>query len=157
MLPQRGQTGDWDGAGVGDGSGAAAFCGAIFRAAGYVELTEACNAIGHCPTGSAVITPGFRLKAKYIIHTVGPVWHNGDYQEAQALYQCYQTSLTLVMEYECHSIGFPLISAGIYGYPIMLAWMIAIRACRDYMQDHLNSGLQITFCVLDEILKDYIK
>lgn len=125
-------------------------CGAIFRAAGYAELTEACDAIGHCPTGSAVITPGFRLKAKYIIHAVGPVWHGGDYQEPQALYQCYQASLKLAMEYGCHSIGFPLISAGIYGYPIMLAWMIAIRACRDYTQDHVNSELQITFCVLDD-------
>ena len=92
-------------------------CGAIFSYAGRRQLTEACDAIGYCPTGKAVITPGFDLKAKYIIHAVGPVWHGGLNHEAENLYSCYQESLDRASENDCHSIGFPLISAGIFGYP----------------------------------------
>ena len=125
-------------------------CGAIFRDAGYTELTEACDAIGHCPTGSAVITPGFRLKAKYIIHAVGPIWYGGDHGEPEKLYSCYQKSLELAMENGCHSIGFPLISAGIYGYPKAEAWAVAIQACRDFLGKHPDYHIQITFCVLDD-------
>ena len=88
-------------------------CGAIFRAAGARELQAACDKIGHCPTGSAVITPGFGLKAKYVIHAVGPIWQGGNNDEPQYLYGCYQASLDRAAEYNCHSIGFPLISSGI--------------------------------------------
>lgn len=125
-------------------------CGAIFRDAGYAELTEACDAIGHCPTGSAVITPGFRLKAKYIIHAVGPIWYGGGHQEPQKLYGCYLKSLELALEHDCHSIGFPLISAGIYGYPKEKAWRKAIQACRDFIEKHPEYEIRITFCVLDD-------
>ena len=92
-------------------------CGAIFEAAGYQKLQDACNKIGHCPTGGAVITPGFALNAKYIVHAVGPVWHDGNHREPQDLYRCYRESLNRAKENDCHSIGFPLISAGIFGYP----------------------------------------
>lgn len=129
-------------------------CGAIFRDAGYAELTEACDAIGGCPTGSAVITPGFRLKAKYIIHAVGPIWYGGDHREPENLYSCYQKSLELAMENGCHSIGFPLISAGIYGYPKEQAWRGAIQACRDFLEVHPDYDIQITFCVLDDAIME---
>ena len=129
-------------------------CGAIFRDAGYAELTEACDAIGGCPTGSAVMTPGFRLKAKYIIHAVGPIWCGGDRGEPENLYSCYQQSLKLAMEHDCHSIGFPLISAGIYGYPKDQAWRVAIQACGDFLEAHPDYDIQITFCVLDDAIME---
>ena len=90
-------------------------CGAIFAAAGYGELDRACRAIGGCPTGQAVLTPGFALPAKYIIHTAGPIWHGGGQGEAKLLRSCYDTSLRLAWDQGCRSIAFPLISAGIYG------------------------------------------
>lgn len=98
----------WAGGGV---------CGAIFKEAGYNELTDACTKIGHCDTGNAVITPGFQLKAKYIIHAVGPQWHGGSHNKEHLLRKCYQTALLLARDNGCKSIGFPLISSGIYGYP----------------------------------------
>ena len=131
----------WAGGGV---------CGAIFRAAGHDKLQKACNAIGHCDTGSAVITPGFDLKAKYIIHAVGPVWHGGNCGEADQLYSAYQKSLELAVENKCQSIGFPLISAGIFGYPLEKAWQQAIFACRDFLAKNPENNLHIVFAVLDE-------
>lgn len=92
----------WAGGGV---------CGAIFRAASHDQLQAACAAVGHCDTGSAVITPGFRSKAKYIIHAVGPRWYGGHNQEPQLLYSAYIRALELATENGCHSIAFPLISA----------------------------------------------
>ena len=89
-------------------------CGAIFRAAGYEELQKACDEIGHCDTGSAVITPSFGTKAKYIIHAVGPIWHGGNSGEPQKLYDCYRNALLLAKENGIHSICFPLISTGVY-------------------------------------------
>ena len=101
-------TGLWEGGGV---------CGYIFRDAGSREMTEACNKIGHCEEGSAVITPGFKLPAKYVIHAVGPRWSGGNNNEPKLLYSAYMQSLLLAKENNLHSIGFPLISAGIFGYP----------------------------------------
>lgn len=129
-------------------------CGAIFEAAGYEEMTGACRAIGHCDTGDAVITPGFALRARYVIHAVGPVWRGGTAGEPQQLYRCYQRSMTLAVEHDCHSIGFPLISAGIFGYPKEKAWHEALRACRDFHKAHPNGSLAVTFAVLNgEILR----
>lgn len=129
-------------------------CGAVFHAAGYDEMQNACDRIGHCDTGRAVITPGFRLKAKYVVHAVGPIWQGGTYRESEMLYSCYRESLRLALQYGCHSIGFPLISAGIYGCPPGAAWTSAIRACRDFLAEHANRDLEIIFAVLDEeILK----
>ena len=131
----------WAGGGV---------CGAIFRAAGHDRLQAACNAIGHCDTGSAVITPGFDLKAGYIIHAVGPVWRGGGYNEPQLLYSAYRRSLELAIENGCHSIGFPLISAGIFGYPKDKAWRTAIESCYDLFRDHPDADMKVIFAVLDD-------
>lgn len=131
----------WAGSGV---------CGAIFDAAGYDKLERACQAIGHCDTGSAVITLGFALKAKYIIHAVGPVWNGGQFQEAEKLYNCYRCSLELAKENNCHSIGFPLISSGIFGYPQKEAWEIAIQACFDFINANTSYEMNIVFAVLSD-------
>ena len=129
-------------------------CGAIFKAAGASELQAACNAIGHCPTGGAVITPGFALKAKYIVHAVGPIWHDGNHHEPQDLYSCYRESLNRAKENGCHSIGFPLISAGIFGYPKDKAWRKALQSCSDWITKNPDYDIQIVFAVLDhEILE----
>lgn len=135
----------WAGGGV---------CGAIFQAAGYEQLQDACNKIGHCDTGSAVITPGFRLKAKYIIHAVGPRWKDGKHKEPEQLYGAYYKSLELAVANYCRSIGFPLISAGIFGYPVQGAWRQAINACSDFLDRHKDVTLDIVFAVLnDEIIE----
>ena len=106
-------------------------CGAIFRAAGARELQLACNKYGHCSTGSTVITPGFQLQAKYIVHAVGPRWQDGKHGEAGLLYSAYQTAMKLAYDKGCRSIAFPLISSGVYGYPEEQAWNVAIRAILD--------------------------
>lgn len=124
-------------------------CGAIFHSAGSDELEEACRRIGHCDTGSAVITPAFRIDARYIIHAVGPVWHGGGSGEAELLAGAYQSALDLCVEHDCHSIAFPLISAGIYGYPKEQAWDIALDTCRMFLDEHPDSDLEIVFAVVD--------
>ncbi len=131
----------WGGSGV---------CGAIFRDAGSAEMTKACNAIGGCKTGDAVITPGFRLPAKYVIHAVGPVWQGGEHDEPRLLYSAYEKSLILAKEKGLHSIGFPLISAGIYGYPKDKAWRKAIQACKDFIGNNPDHDIKIIFAVLDD-------
>ena len=129
-------------------------CGAIFKAAGYQKLQDACDKIGHCDTGSAVITPGFDLKARYVIHAVGPRWKDGEHKEPEQLYTAYYKALELAAENKCHSIGFPLISAGIFGYPLEQAWRRAFDACRDFLDKHPKAPLDIVFAVLsDEVFK----
>ena len=100
--------------------------GAIHRAAGP-DLLDECRAIGGCPTGEARITRGYRLPAKHVIHTVGPVWHGGDRGEAELLASCYRASLRLAVEHGIRSLAFPAISCGIYGYPVDAATRIAVR------------------------------
>lgn len=111
-------------------------CGAIFRAAGPRELQAACDEIGRCDTGSAVVTPGFRLPAKYVIHAVGPVWQGGSYGERGLLASCYTTSLRLAADLGCASVAFPLISSGIYGYPRAEAYQVAQDAIEGFLADH---------------------
>ncbi len=123
-------------------------CGAIFAAAGRGELQEACGRIGHCATGSAVITPGFALRSKYVIHAVGPRWRDGEHGEPRLLYGVYRRSLELACEHGCRSIGFPLISSGIFGYPVGLAWQVALQACRDFLDE--GHEIDIVFAVLNE-------
>lgn len=125
-------------------------CGAIFRAAGHHQLQMACDEIGHCPTGGAVITPGFALKAKYVVHAVGPIWHDGNHHEPQDLYSCYKESLDRAKENDCHSIGFPLISAGIFGYPKDKAWRKALQSCSDWIKNNPDYNIEIFFAVLDD-------
>ena len=125
-------------------------CGEIFRRAGYERLAAACRAIGHCETGSAVITPGFDLRAKYVIHAVGPIYAGGRHGEVRALYGAYCRALELAVENGCRSVAFPLISAGIFGYPTDQAWEVAIRACRDFLAGHGEYSIDIIFAVLND-------
>ncbi|WP_342672199.1 macro domain-containing protein [Sporosarcina ureilytica] len=110
--------------------------GAIFNAAGAAELQAACDEIGECPVGEAVMTDGFQLPAKKIIHTVGPIWQGGHANEATQLKNCYQNALTLAHANDLQSIAFPLISSGIYGYPIEEAFRIAGSTIREFLQEH---------------------
>lgn len=125
-------------------------CGAVFRAAGVSKMSAVCDAIGGCRTGNAVITPGFDLKAKYVIHAVGPIWRGGNSNEPNQLYSAYRESLTVARENGCHSIGFPLISAGIYGYPMDGAWRKALQACDDFIKANSDYEIDIVFAVLDD-------
>ena len=109
-------------------------CGAIHRAAGP-DLAEACEKIGFCPTGEARITPGFFLKARYVIHAVGPVWHGGVAGEPEKLAGAYRSSLQLAQEHQLKTIAFPAISTGIYGYPLDAATQIAVATTREFLKD----------------------
>lgn len=119
-------------------------CGAIHRAAGP-ELAEACAKIGHCPTGDARITPGFRLKAKYVIHAVGPVWHGGNMGEDRLLASAYRRSLELARDHGVRTIAFPAISTGVYGFPVPRAARIAVRTVAEFLA---RNGLpeKVIFC-----------
>ena len=125
-------------------------CGEIFREAGSELLTKECSAIGWCEAGEAVITPGFNLRAKYIIHTVGPVWHGGFHHELQKLYSCYGKSLLLAQENHCHSIVFPLLLTGVFNNPVGKAWKIALEACRNYLDDAGDYNMDICFAIADK-------
>ena len=111
-------------------------CGAIFRAAGLTELQAECQSIGFCETGQAVITSGYKLPAKFIIHTVGPVWQGGNQGEAALLAQSYASSLELARSRGILSIAFPLISSGIFGYPAQDALAIAKEAITAFLREH---------------------
>ncbi|MDR3204817.1 MAG: macro domain-containing protein [Deltaproteobacteria bacterium] len=118
-------------------------CGAIFKAAGAAEVTRECRAIGGCPTGGAVATKGYNLAAKYIIHTVGPVWSGGDKGEPKLLSDCYLNSLELAKQSNCRSIAFPLISSGIYGYPKDLAIEVALKAIAVFLKSELDFEVRL--------------
>ena len=111
-------------------------CGAIFAAAGYEQMDEACRAIGHCSVGGAVITPGFGLKARYVVHAVGPIWQGGGQNEPELLANAYRNAMQVAWDAGCRSIAFPLISSGIYGYPKEAAFRIAVDAIRDFLAGH---------------------
>lgn len=125
-------------------------CGAIFKAAGYAPLQEACDKIGHCPTGEAVITPAFHLNAKYIIHAVGPRWSGGNNGERKYLRRAFYNSLNLARDNGCHSIGFPLISTGIFGYPVDLAWKEALSVCLYFKMKNPDADMRIVFAIRDD-------
>jgi len=108
--------------------------GAIHRAAGP-ELLAECRLIGGCPTGEARITGAYRLHAKHVIHTVGPVWRGGKNGEAELLASCYRNSLALAAEHGVRSIAFPAISCGIYGYPVHEACAISVRETRAFLAE----------------------
>jgi len=109
--------------------------GAIHRAAGP-ELLEECRTLGGCETGEAKITRGYRLPARYVIHTVGPVWHGGEYGEKELLSACYLHSLELAAAYRCESVAFPMISAGAYGYPGDQAMAVAVETITRFLLEH---------------------
>lgn len=121
--------------------------GAIHKAAGP-RLLEECRNLGGCPTGEARITKGYELKARYVVHTVGPVWHGGSSGEAAKLESCYLQSLQLALANHVTSIAFPNISTGIYGYPREEAGRIAVGTVASFLK--LNSILKrVIFCCYD--------
>ena len=126
--------------------------GAIHRAGGP-KIMEACDGIrsrqGGCPTGQAVITTGGNLPAKYVIHTVGPIWHGGNADEPDLLASCYRESLSLALQHGIKTIAFPSISTGIYGYPTDKASVIALNAVKEFVEEH--AGIEeVRFVLFDD-------
>ena len=119
--------------------------GAIHRAAGP-ELLAECRALGGCLTGEARITRGYRLPAKHVIHTVGPVWGGGKRNEPDLLASCYRASLGLAHEHGLKTIAFPAISCGVYGYPLDQAVTIAVHASFDFLNEHQGIEKVIFAC-----------
>jgi O-acetyl-ADP-ribose deacetylase (regulator of RNase III) len=119
--------------------------GAVHRAAGP-DLLDECRQLGGCPTGEARITRGYRLAAKHVIHTVGPVWRGGSGGEAPQLRACYQNSLALAVGHDVETIAFPCISTGIYGYPLDAAADIAVTTTRAFLSGNDSGIREVTFC-----------
>jgi len=118
--------------------------GAIHRGGGPELLTE-CRTLGGCPTGEARLTKGYRLSARFVIHTVGPVWHGGSHNEDTLLAACYRNSLMLAADHQLRSIAFPSISTGVYRFPLERACRIAIREVRAFLAAHPLPE-QVIFC-----------
>ncbi|HVO02623.1 MAG TPA: O-acetyl-ADP-ribose deacetylase [Candidatus Cybelea sp.] len=127
-------------------------CGAIHRRAGP-ELARACAAIGRCPTGDVVLTPGFNLPAKHVIHAVGPVWQGGGSGESKLLAGCYRRSLELCRQHGLQGIAFPAISTGIFGYPLEAAAGIAVATVKDWLKENAVPDRAI-FCCFDQRTED---
>ena len=134
--------------------------GAIHRAAGR-ELYEACLKVPEvrpgvrCPTGEARITPGFKLPAKFVVHTVGPVYRDGLHGEPETLANCYRNSLALAAENGCRSVAFPCISTGVYGYPVEDAARIAVREVAEFLsrtesQRRSEGEMEVVFCCFSD-------
>jgi O-acetyl-ADP-ribose deacetylase (regulator of RNase III) len=128
--------------------------GAIHRAAGP-QLLEECRTLGGCPTGEAKITRGYNLPARFVIHTVGPVWSGGNRREPEILANCYHNSLRLAARNDIKSIAFPAISCGAYGYPIEQAAEIAFRTTRDFLAGDDRIDRVIFVLASDEIVRAY--
>lgn len=128
--------------------------GAIHRAAGPRLLAE-CRTLGGCATGQAKITQGYNLPTRYVIHTVGPVWSDGEHGEPALLASCYRECMALAKAHKIRSIAFPAISCGVYGFPVPLAAQIAIRTINECLKD--NQDLQTVYlvCFGDAVLKAY--
>jgi len=119
--------------------------GAIHRAAGP-ELVHECRLLGGCKTGDAKLTKGYRLHARFIIHTVGPVWRGGDSGEPELLASCYRRSMALAAAHGVRSIAFPGISTGIYGYPVEPAARLAVSTVREALADAASPVEEVVFC-----------
>jgi O-acetyl-ADP-ribose deacetylase (regulator of RNase III) len=121
--------------------------GAIHRAAGP-ELLAECRTLGGCPTGKAKITRGYRLPAKWVIHTVGPIWQDGEHGEDEQLASCYRNSLALAVEHDVRSIAFPAISTGVYRFPLERAAKIAVAEAARFLEDTTTIE-QVVFVCFD--------
>ena len=131
-------------------------CGAIFEKAGREDLRKACDAIGGCKTGYAVITPGFKLKAKYIIHAVGPIYR--DESSGKFLSMAYYNSLKVASDAGITSIAFPSISTGIYGFPKKPAAKLAFKAINDFFKDYPQSPIKkVIICLLGDTYDIFVK
>jgi len=128
--------------------------GAIHKAAGR-ELLAECRTLRGCATGEAKLTKGYQLPAKYVIHTVGPVWQGGTQGEAKLLASCYTSSLELAVQNEVNTIAFPAISCGVYGYPIEAATKIAIASALDFLRSHIFPKKIIFVCFSRSIYQAY--
>lgn len=128
--------------------------GAIHRAAGP-ELLAECRNIGGCPTGEARITRGYKLPAKWIIHTVGPIWRDGTRGESTLLASCYRNSLRLAVANQARTVAFPAISCGVYGYPINAAAQVAVDIIREFLANDTVTDEVTLCCFTDEIWQAY--
>ena len=124
--------------------------GAIHRAAGS-ELLDECMTLGGCPTGEAKITKGYKLTARFVIHTVGPVWHGGSEKEHIFLASCYRKCLELAAKNGCKSIAFPAISCGVYRFPVDQAATIAVREVADFLKKETSVDTVVFACSSDQI------
>ena len=130
--------------------------GAIHRAAGSQLLVE-CRQLRGCATGAAKITQGYNLPAKWVIHTVGPVWEGGDRGEDELLASCYRSSLTLAVQHEIKTIAFPAISTGVYCFPIDRAAQIAVREVRAFLSTHDSISQVILVCFSQSTCDRFLK
>ena len=130
--------------------------GAIHRAAGP-ELLAECRTLGGCKPGEAKITRGYRLPARFVIHTVGPIWHGGKHGEAETLANCYRNSLQVAVENGIKTIAFPAISCGAYGYPLQEAAQIAVKTTREFLTDEDKIDKVIFVLWSDEIYEAYLQ
>lgn len=130
-------------------------CGAIFNAAGASKLQKACNELAPIRTGEAVITPGFNLPARYVVHTAGPVYNSAAREESERLLRdSYTNSLKLAKENNLSSIAFPLISSGIYGYPLEEAYKVAVDAIENFLK---TNDMDVSLVIFDERTLNYLK
>jgi O-acetyl-ADP-ribose deacetylase (regulator of RNase III) len=130
--------------------------GAIHQAAGK-QLLEECRTLGGCPTGEAKITQGYKLPAKWVIHTVGPIWRGGRNEEDELLRSCYRNSLNLAQQKEIRTIAFPAISTGVYGFPLERATQIAVNEVKQFLSENLSFERVIFVCFGDDSYRCYLK